>query len=53
MNDNRTDIIDSFVPLFNSFIIFKVPTESGIPHFVSHVSPNVKFSRYAITGWFD
>jgi Rps23 Pro-64 3,4-dihydroxylase Tpa1-like proline 4-hydroxylase len=53
MNDNRTDIIDSYVPLFNSLMIFEVPKESGIPHFVSHVSPNVKFNRYAITGWFD
>jgi len=53
MNDERTEIIDSFVPLFNSFMIFEVPPEKGIPHFVSHVSPNIKFHRYAITGWFD
>jgi Rps23 Pro-64 3,4-dihydroxylase Tpa1-like proline 4-hydroxylase len=53
MNDERTEIIDSYVPLFNSFMIFEVPFEKGIPHFVSHVSSNVKFNRYAITGWFD
>lgn len=53
MNDNRTEIIDSFVPSFNTFVIFEVPTNKGIPHFVSHVSPNIKYSRYAISGWFD
>ena len=53
MNHDRTEIINSFVPLFNSFMIFEVPNEIGIPHFVSHVSPNVKLNRYAITGWFD
>jgi len=52
MNDERTEIINSFVPEFNSFVIFNVPEPHGIPHFVSHVSPNVRFNRYAITGWF-
>lgn len=51
MNNERTEIIDSYVPEFNSFIIFTVP-DNGIPHFVSHVSPNIKISRYSITGWF-
>jgi len=53
MSDDRKDIIESFVPTFNSFVIFNVPKEEGIPHFISHVSPNVKYSRFAITGWFD
>lgn len=53
MNNDRTEIIDSYVPLFNSFMIFEVPPNIGIPHFVSHVSPNVKLNRYAVTGWFD
>ena len=52
MDENRIEIIESFVPGFNNFIIFYVPDGKGIPHFVSHVSPNVKFSRFAITGWF-
>ena len=25
--------------------------EKGIPHFVSHVVPDTKNTRYAITGW--
>jgi hypothetical protein len=53
MNDERTEIIKSFVPEFNSFVIFNVPELHGIPHFVSHVAPNVRFNRYAITGWFS
>jgi len=53
MSDDRKDIIESYVPTFNSFVIFNVPPNTGIPHFISHVSPNVKYSRFAITGWFD
>lgn len=53
MNEDRTEILESFVPSFNTFVIFHVPEEKGIPHFVGHVAPNVKHSRYSITGWFD
>jgi Rps23 Pro-64 3,4-dihydroxylase Tpa1-like proline 4-hydroxylase len=53
MNENRTEIIDSYVPIFNSLYIFYVPEDKGIPHYVSHVCPNVKYNRYSITGWFD
>jgi len=52
MNEDRTEIIDTIVPEFNSFFIFHVPEEKGIPHFVSHVAPNIEHSRFAITGWF-
>lgn len=52
MNKERTEIIETFVPEFNNFIIFHVPDGVGIPHFVGHVAPNVKFSRYAVSGWF-
>lgn len=53
MNDTRTEITDSFIPQFNNFIIFHVPEETGISHFVSTVAQNVKYSRYSITGWFS
>jgi SM-20-related protein len=53
MSDDRKDIIESYVPTFNSLVIFSVPKDEGIPHFISHVSPNVKHARFAITGWFD
>ena len=52
LSEDRTNIIDSFVPMFNSMMIFEIPKD-GIPHFVSHVVPNVKRSRYALTGWYS
>jgi Rps23 Pro-64 3,4-dihydroxylase Tpa1-like proline 4-hydroxylase len=53
MDEFRKEIINSYVPTFNTFLIFYIPKDNGIPHFISHVSPNVKVSRYAITGWFN
>lgn len=52
LSEDRTNIIDSYVPKFNSMMLFTIP-KGGIPHFVSHVSPNVKNSRIAITGWYE
>lgn len=49
LDKNRENIIDSYVPKFNSLVIFEVPKE-GIPHFVSHVVHENK-KRFAITGW--
>jgi SM-20-related protein len=53
LNDDRTEIIDTYVPEFNNLIIFKVSEEYDIPHYVSHIAPNIKISRYSITGWFN
>jgi SM-20-related protein len=53
MNEDRTEITDTFVPCFNTFMIFDIPPETGISHYVSHIAPGLKNSRYAITGWFD
>ena len=53
LNEDRTEIIDTFVPGFNNLTIFYVPENTGIPHYVSHVSPNVKNQRFAISGWFE
>ena len=52
LNTNRTDILHSFVPSFNNLLIFEVPKE-GIPHYVSHIAPLVKYNRYALTGWYE
>lgn len=49
LDKNRENILDSYVPKFNSLVIFEVPKE-GIPHFVSHVVHENK-KRFAITGW--
>lgn len=53
LNEDRTEIIDTYVPGFNNLMLFEVPENSGIPHYVSHVVPNVKYNRFAITGWFE
>tara|TARA_A100001015_G_scaffold260701_1_gene305650 strand:+ start:1785 stop:2480 length:696 start_codon:yes stop_codon:yes gene_type:complete len=51
MNEEKTEIIESYIPLFNNLMLFEVP-EGGIPHFVSHVVPYIKQDRYSITGWY-
>lgn len=51
LDDKRENIVDSYVPKFNSLIIFEVP-KTGIPHFVSHVVHEKK-KRFAITGWLN
>ena len=48
MNDDRTEILDTFVPEFNNLVVFYVPEGDGVPH----VDPNVKHNRFAVTGWF-
>lgn len=46
MNRQR-DVVDSFVPWFNSLSLFAVPAL----HHVSMVSPYAEQSRYSVTGW--
>jgi Rps23 Pro-64 3,4-dihydroxylase Tpa1-like proline 4-hydroxylase len=57
LSEDRTKIIETWTPAFNNMVIFHVPPEHekdvGMPHFVGHVNPQIKFSRYAITGWYD
>lgn len=52
MNEEKTEIIESYIPLYNNLMLFEVP-EAGIPHFVSHVVPYIKQERYSITGWYE
>jgi Rps23 Pro-64 3,4-dihydroxylase Tpa1-like proline 4-hydroxylase len=52
LNEERNEIIDTFVPEFNNLVLFYIPDGNGIPHYVSQVAQNVKHSRYAISGWF-
>lgn len=51
LDEKRENIVDSYVPKFNSLIIFEVP-QGGIPHFVSQVVHENK-KRFAITGWLN
>lgn len=53
LDESRKNIIRSYVPGFNNLILFEVPENGDKPHFVSHVAPNIKHNRYAITGWYD
>ena len=53
LDEERKNIIDSYVPDFNNLILFEVPEDHDRPHFVSHITPNIKHSRYAITGWYN
>ncbi len=57
LSEDRKSIIETWTPAFNNMVIFYVPPEEdidcGMPHFVGHVNPGVKMSRYAITGWYD
>jgi SM-20-related protein len=41
------DVVDTFVPLYNSMSLFSVP----VPHMVSMVSPFAEQARYSVTGW--
>ena len=45
--DERMDVVDTFVPHFNSLSLFMVPQN----HFVSYVAPFAQGERQAITGW--
>ena len=53
LDEERKNIIDSYVPDFNNLILFEVPEDHDRPHFVSHIATNIKHSRYAITGWYN
>ncbi len=53
LDQAREKVIETFTPEFNTMMIFEVPEEEGIPHFVGHVAPNVPIPRIAITGWFS
>jgi SM-20-related protein len=43
----------TILPVFNRLTIFHIPSQHGIPHFVSHVNPAVKVNRISYTGWFS
>ncbi len=46
--DARGDVVQTFVPRFNSLALFAVPT----PHVVSMVAPFAPGPRFGVTGWF-
>lgn len=46
--DETGNLVDSYVPRFNSLVLFKVP----MWHCVSYVAPFAQAPRHSITGWF-
>lgn len=46
--DGEGDVVETFVPHFNSMSLFVVPT----PHIVGYVAPYATAPRLSITGWF-
>jgi Rps23 Pro-64 3,4-dihydroxylase Tpa1-like proline 4-hydroxylase len=57
LSEDRTKIVETWTPAFNNMVVFFVPPDKeeffGLPHFVGHVAPGLKISRYAITGWYS
>lgn len=53
LEDNRIDIKKVIYPKKNSFVLFEVPENEGIPHFVSQINPNINLSRISMTGWYS
>jgi Rps23 Pro-64 3,4-dihydroxylase Tpa1-like proline 4-hydroxylase len=53
LSDDYKDIVRSYVPKNNCAVLFDIPSQSGIPHFVSHVAPGITKKRLAITCWFE
>lgn len=47
--DARGEVEDTFVPVFNTLSLFRVPTD----HMVSLVAPWAETPRHAITGWYQ
>ncbi len=47
--DARGEVEDTFLPVFNSLSLFRVPTD----HMVSLVAPWARTPRHAITGWYQ
>ena len=52
MDEHYRVITRTVVPVFNKLTLFDIPAKAGIPHYVSHVVPNVKAKRLSIAGWF-
>jgi Rps23 Pro-64 3,4-dihydroxylase Tpa1-like proline 4-hydroxylase len=52
MDEDYRTVTRTVVPVFNKLTLFDISAKAGVPHYVSHVVPNVKVKRLSITGWF-
>lgn len=53
LEDDYKTITKVIIPSFNTLVLFDIPTQSGVPHFVSQVAARVPNKRISITGWFN
>ena len=52
LEDDYTTIKKTVLSTYNRLVMFDIPSQNGIPHFVSHVVNQVPHSRTSIAGWF-
>ena len=53
LEEDYKTLVRSVQPGFNKLSIFDIPTANGVPHYVSHVAPNVTQGRISFTGWYS
>ena len=51
LSEDKTKVLNTYVPQFNSLTLFDSSTETGYPHYVSHVV-NKKAKRFSFAGWY-
>ena len=51
LNEEKTEVMKTYVPGFNTLTLFDSSMDSGYPHYVSHVV-NKKAKRFSFTGWY-
>lgn len=51
LEKDYTTLKKVIVPSFNKITLFTIPEGGGLPHFVSHVAPDIPHKRISYTGW--
>lgn len=51
LSQDKTKVINTYVPQFNSLTLFDSSTDTGYPHYVSHVV-NKNVQRFSMAGWY-
>jgi len=52
--NKQTGQMDTIYPEFNSLVMFTIPVQTGVSHYVSRIKDDLDstLGRYAISGWF-
>jgi len=53
INVNEFLVKKNIIPSYNNLLLFYIPQDIGVLHFVSHVAKGVREKRLGIAGWFD